>query len=163
MIPSSSCPPRPPDQAGQTGRRAQTHCRSYTTPWGTIPFRSRIFNILPVECKLGPSSKVKATPSRPGASSRIAPQPRAKNSSRSSLKRCCDNPPTRRAAVCFTAREFLVNIFFAQIYNSGERLPLDTAYRSRLGSASSLDSTTMSKERSGEHVSKRDPLVKELT
>src|SRR6516225_11196308 len=36
MIPSSSCPPRQPDQTGQTRRRAQTHCRSYTTPWGTI-------------------------------------------------------------------------------------------------------------------------------
>src|ERR1700756_5221770 len=36
MIPSSSCPPRQPEQAGQTRRRAQTHCRSYTTPWGTI-------------------------------------------------------------------------------------------------------------------------------
>jgi hypothetical protein len=29
-------PPRQPDQAGQIRRRAQTHCRSYTTPWGTI-------------------------------------------------------------------------------------------------------------------------------
>ena len=36
MIPSSSCPPRPPDETGQTRRRAHTHCRSYTTPWGTI-------------------------------------------------------------------------------------------------------------------------------
>jgi hypothetical protein len=36
MIPSSSCPPRQLDQAGQTRPRAQTHCRSYTTPWGTI-------------------------------------------------------------------------------------------------------------------------------
>jgi len=36
MIPSSSCLPRQPDQTGQTRRRAQTHCRSYTTPWGTI-------------------------------------------------------------------------------------------------------------------------------
>ena len=36
MIPSSSCPPRQPDETGQTRRRAHTHCRSYTTPWGTI-------------------------------------------------------------------------------------------------------------------------------
>jgi hypothetical protein len=36
MIPLSSCPLRQPDKTGQTSRRAQTRCRSYTTPWGTI-------------------------------------------------------------------------------------------------------------------------------
>src|SRR3974390_3410041 len=36
MIPSSSCLLRQPDKTGQTRRRAQTHRRSYTTPWGTI-------------------------------------------------------------------------------------------------------------------------------
>ena len=31
-------PPRQPDKTGLTRRRAQTHRRSYTTPWGTIDF-----------------------------------------------------------------------------------------------------------------------------